>query len=59
MDDETFNYGGGLFRAAMRRCDDCYAERPLAWYGRHIRICEPCRKVRDAARAALEPHHDR
>ncbi len=36
-------------QASMRMCDDCSLERPLAWWGCHIRICEPCRLVREAA----------
>lgn len=41
-DGERFEYGSAMFRKAMRQCDDCYAEAPLEWWGRHIRICESC-----------------
>jgi hypothetical protein len=48
-DGETFDYGGSMFRAAMKMCDDCDAnDRPLAWFGHHIRICEACANKRRA-----------
>ncbi len=37
-----------LFTAAMKMCDDCDRnDRPLAWWGPHIRICVECRAKRD------------
>lgn len=52
-DNEDFSWGGAMFRASMRQCDDCYSEAPLEWWGEHIRICEACREKRVAAALAL------
>ncbi len=53
-DGENFDYSGSaMFRKAMRQCDDCYAEQPLAWWGHNIRICERCSDLR-LARAHQE-----
>jgi len=36
-----------IFEQVMARCDDCDKKRPLAWWGRHIMICAPCKKARE------------
>jgi hypothetical protein len=43
-----------LAQQSLLRCDDCYEKRPLAWWGRHIRICDSCRTARDDQ--GIKPH---
>lgn len=42
-----------LFQASMKLCDDCNRKcDDMSWWGRHIRICNECRRQRLALGAA-------
>jgi len=44
-----------IFGQVMTRCDDCNEKARLAWWGRHIMICQPCRKKREDAGSEPQP----